>query len=71
MVHWFSRRYYSKGNNTLGGCVVAVRLHSAQSELPISGMEEAAGGVFSVKSNNNKKNATNIFIPAKENKESY
>ena len=32
-------------------------------------MEEAAGGVFSVKSNNNRKNATNIFIPAKESNE--
>jgi len=31
--------------------------------LPISGIEEAAGGVFSVKSNSSKKNATNIFIP--------
>ena len=32
------------------------------------GMEDAAGGVFSVNSNNSKKNATNMFIPARDNK---
>lgn len=34
-------------------------------------MEEAAGGVFSVKSNSNKKNATNMFIPTRKSSELY
>ena len=31
--------------------------------LPMSGTEEAAGGVESASSRSNKKNATNMFIP--------
>lgn len=37
-----------------------------QPQLPIRGMEDAAGGVFSVKSSNSKKNATNMFIPVRD-----
>lgn len=35
-------------------------------DSPISGMEEAAGGVDSASNNSRTKKATNIFIPAKD-----